>query len=180
MIDSLITSKTRVKLLLKFFLNTNSKSYLRSLESEFGESTNSIRLELNRLEEAGLLVSDVQSNRKVYHANTRHPLFPEIHNILRKFVGIDRLIDEVIEKLGDIKKVYLTGKLARGIDSKIIDIIIISDSLDMNYLLMLIQKAESLIKRKIRYLVLHSQDAPNYLKEMSGAEMLLIWDSDTR
>ena len=50
MLETLISSKTRIKLLLKFFLNSKTKSYLRNLESEFGESTNAIRVELNRLE----------------------------------------------------------------------------------------------------------------------------------
>jgi len=57
MIEALISSKTRIKLLLKFFLNSSNKSYLRGLESEFGDSTNGIRLELNKLEEAGLLTT---------------------------------------------------------------------------------------------------------------------------
>jgi len=50
MIESLITSKTRIKLLLKFFFNSQTKSYLRSMEKEFGESSNAIRIELNRFE----------------------------------------------------------------------------------------------------------------------------------
>ncbi len=50
MLGTLITSKTRVKLLLKFFLNSNAKAHLRGLETEFGESSNAIRLELNRFE----------------------------------------------------------------------------------------------------------------------------------
>ena len=54
MLDSLITSKTRVKL-LKFFMNPETRSYLRSLAEEFGESTNAVRVELNRLEKAGIL-----------------------------------------------------------------------------------------------------------------------------
>ena len=53
MLESLITSKTRIKLLLKFFLNSSTKAYLRGLEAEFGESTKAIRLELNRFEQIG-------------------------------------------------------------------------------------------------------------------------------
>ena len=49
MLDTLITSKTRIKLLMKFFMNPRTRAYLRELASEFGESTNSIRVELNRL-----------------------------------------------------------------------------------------------------------------------------------
>jgi len=75
MLEALITSKTRLKLLLKFFLNSDTTGYLRSLEPEFGESTNAIRQELNRFEQAGLLAADKKGNKKVYHANTRHPLF---------------------------------------------------------------------------------------------------------
>jgi predicted transcriptional regulator len=70
MLDSLITSKTRIKLLLKFFLNSDNKSYLRNLEQEFGESSNAIRVELNRLEEADLLRSEVSGNKKFFSANT--------------------------------------------------------------------------------------------------------------
>src|SRR5512138_470231 len=102
MLDTLITSKTRVKLLLKFFLNSNSRSYLRNLETEFGESTNAIRLELNRFEKAGLLISGKEQNRKVYKANNRHPLFPDIQNIIKKYVGFDQIILSVVEKLGNI------------------------------------------------------------------------------
>ena len=85
MLETLITSKTRLKLLLKFFLNSNSSSYLRELESEFHESTNAIRLELNRFEEAGLLQSQTKGNKKFYHANTDHPLYPDINSILLKY-----------------------------------------------------------------------------------------------
>jgi NTP pyrophosphatase (non-canonical NTP hydrolase) len=48
-LDALITSKTRVKMLLKFFTNGTSSAYLRGLAEEFGESTNAIRHELNNV-----------------------------------------------------------------------------------------------------------------------------------
>jgi predicted transcriptional regulator len=76
MLENLITSKTRVKLLLKFFLNSTTQAHLRGLESEFGESTNAIRLELNRFEQAGMLTSHLSGNKKVFSANPSYPLFP--------------------------------------------------------------------------------------------------------
>jgi len=90
MIESLITSKTRIKLLLKFFLNTQTMSYLRSLEAEFGESSNSIRLELNKLESVGLLNSTTEGNKKLFFANTNHPLFDDINNILRSLLALTK------------------------------------------------------------------------------------------
>lgn len=107
MLEALITSKTRLKLLLKFFLNSDTTAYLRSLEPEFDESTNAIRQELNRFEEAGLLTADKKGNKKVYHANTGHPLFPEINSLLMKYVGIDQVIEKVVKKLGKLNAVYL-------------------------------------------------------------------------
>src|SRR5512136_56714 len=99
MLETLITNKTRLKLLLKFFLNSKSRSYLRNLETEFDESSNAIRIELNRFEEAGLLVSNNERNRKIFRANIKHPLFPDIHNILLKYIGFDQIIDKLVHKL---------------------------------------------------------------------------------
>jgi hypothetical protein len=55
-----------MKLLLKFFLNPDNSAHLRGLESEFGESSNAIRLELNRLEGADMLHSELRGNRKLF------------------------------------------------------------------------------------------------------------------
>ena len=69
MIETLISSKTRVKLLMKFFLNSNNIAYLRNLEEEFQESTNGIRLELNKFEKAGFLDSFSKGNKKLFKVN---------------------------------------------------------------------------------------------------------------
>ncbi|MBK8611204.1 MAG: hypothetical protein IPL84_15000 [Chitinophagaceae bacterium] len=114
MIETLISSKTRVKLLLKFFLNSRTKAYLRSLETEFEESTNAIRLELNRFEKAGMLESDMEGNKKFFKANPKHPLFSNLQQIVRKYVGIDTIIENVINNLGQVEEVYVTGQFARG------------------------------------------------------------------
>src|SRR4030066_1145401 len=107
MLDSLVTSQTRIKLLKKFFLNSSTKAHLRGLESEFGESSNSIRIELNRFEEAGLLYSLRDGNKKVYQANRKHPLFSDIHNIIMKETGIDLVVEKVIHRIGSLMFVYL-------------------------------------------------------------------------
>ena len=175
MLDALITSKTRVKLLLKFFLNSSSSSYLRSLESEFGESTNAIRLELNRFEKAGLLSSDTRGNRRYFQANVKHPLFRDIHNLLLKHIGFDQIIDKVITKLGDVKEVYVVGDFAKGMDSKVIDLIIIGKEIDKEYLVRLVERCEEVIKRKIRYLVYNDGNYKEYLDEFKPGEILLLW-----
>lgn len=177
MIETLISSKTRIKLLLKFFLNSQSKAYLRSLESEFGESTNSIRLELNRLEKAGMLSSYASGNKKFYTADTKHPLFREIHNIVKKHLGFDTIIEKVIERLGDVDQVFVTGSLAKGIDSNIIDLMLIGD-INKEFLIRLIDKAEEVISRKIRYVVYSAEEKLVIDWSTFDIEPLLIWSSN--
>lgn len=175
MLESLITSKTRIKLLLKFFLNINNQGYLRSLETEFNESTNGIRQELNRFEQAGLLLAESDGNKKLYRANTLHPLFKDLNSIIRKFVGVEELLERIIDRLGNVQMVYLEGRLAQGLDSDIIDLMIIGNHIDRNYLSNLVEKAEPLIGRKIRYLVFEEEDAAVYV-EKHNKEMVLIFD----
>jgi hypothetical protein len=176
MLEALISSKTRVKLLLKFFLNSNTTAYLRSLESEFGESTNAIRLELNSLEKAGMLVSNLDGNKKLFRANTKHPLFGEIHSILMKQIGLDRIVEEVVQRLGDVSKVFLVGDFSRGLDSHIIDLVFVGN-IDQNYLINLIEKAENIVKRKIRYLIYTAEEFQQMEPQQLDTEPLLLWSN---
>jgi len=175
MLQTIITSKTRIKLLLKFFLNKNTKSYLRNLESEFGESTNAIRIELNRLESAGLLTSEQSGNKKLFQANTLHPLFSDIHNILMKTIGIDQIIEHVTSQIGDLKETYLLGDLAEGKDSGVIDLLLIGKEINRTYLSELIQKTEKHIERKIRYLTIPPEEKEDFLKSNAS---FLIWTKE--
>ncbi len=178
MLDTLITSKTRVKLLLKFFLNSNSESYLRNLEEEFGESSNAIRVELNKFEKAGLLDSRAQGNKKLFRANTNHPLFPEIHNLLLKHIGFDEIVDKIILKLGDIQRVFLVGNLAKGINTEIIDLIFVGGGINKTYLVELVERAEGIIKKNIRYLVFSVEEIESYLDLHANTEVLLMWKEE--
>lgn len=173
MIESLITSKTRVKLLLKFFLNSDSTSYLRNLASEFGESSNAIRVELNRFEEAGLLKTNLSGNKKIYRANTSHPLYSDLNNIIKKYTGLDHIIEKIVKKLGDVEKVYVSGDIAQGMDSKIIDLIFTGTNLDKIFLMDLIEKAEKLIGRKIRFIIYEEEEFGKIAKKMNGHRFLL-------
>ena len=174
MLDSLITSKTRVKLLLKFFLNPGTRAYLRGLAAEFGESTNSIRVELNRLTDAKLLKS-LNSGRTVqYEANTEHSMFKDIQNVVAKFVGMDTVLEEIVDKLGDIQLAYVIGDYAKGNDSGLIDLVLVGKINDLKLREMII-KTEGLINRKIRTLVLDSNDISKLNDRLDIEHSLCLW-----
>jgi|SRR5690606_170227 len=173
MLDTLISSKTRIKLLLKFFLNSNSKAYLRGLETEFGESSNAIRLELNRFEEAGMLESEKKGNRKYFKANTKHPLFGDVQKIMRKYAGIDQIVENIVDKLGNLEQVYVEGKLAKGLETDVVDLILVGNNIDRQYLTRLINKAEKIINKRIRYLLFEPGKAQEYLKNQHPNPLLI-------
>lgn len=175
MIDTLISSKTRIKLLLKFFLNSNTTAYLRSLEEEFGESTNGIRIELNKFEKAGFLDSFLSGNKKMFTANTKHPLFKELNKIILKMVGVEYVVDYILQRIGDLEKVYLVGKLSTGQDSEIIDLVLVGNDINKTFLIEQIEKAEKKIGKKIRYVHFRVDEFDlNKIKE-PGTNPLLLW-----
>jgi hypothetical protein len=174
MLDALITSKTRIKILLKFFLNSSKQDYLRNLETELGDNTNAIRVELNKLEEAGLLKSFIKGNKKIFQSNIEHPLFGDINSILMKITGLDQLIIRVLNNVGQLNLVYLTGDLAQGNSSEIIDLILVGD-INREYFNELVIKAEKYIKKKIRFVVFEPQEFIDKKDKILHENDLLLW-----
>ena len=147
---------------------------MRGLEQEFGDSTNSIRVELNRFEKSGLLTSFLQGNKKFFRANLGHPLYSDIHNIVIKHIGFDTIIINVLEKLGDLTNVYVLGSFARGIDSSVIDLMLVGD-IDKPYFIQLVEKVEKLISRRIRYIIYKKESDIDWIQFTQ--DPLLLWEN---
>ena len=156
MLDSLVTSKTRIKLLLKFFSHQNS-GYLRSLAKDFEESTNSVRVELNRLTDAGLLLQEEEGKTKIYRANDQHPFFGEITAMVSKFLGLDELMERIVKRMGEVEKAYIVGDYAHGVDSGTVEMILIGKNLDTQYLEFIREKTFEKVKRKVNVTIFESE-----------------------
>ena len=170
LLGPLITSKTRLKLLSRFFLNQKLSGYLQGLSKELEENTNSIRVELNRLEEAGMLSSTLEGRRKLYRVNSFHPLSSDITSIVRKVAGIDTVVDRVVENLLGLKQVWICGDLAQGIPGNSIDCLLIGEELDSAYIAGLSGKMHKLIGKKVNIKVLEEIND----EMVSGS--LLVWE----
>jgi hypothetical protein len=176
--SGLISSKTRIKLLVRFFFNPKMRSYLRELANEFGVSTNSVREELNQLTRTKLLKSEKNGRQVLYMANEEHPLFPELRSMVSKVMGIDQVIDGIVNQLGDIELAYLIDDYAEGKDTGIIDLVMIG-KIDQNHLNYLVNRTEQYINRKIRPLVLNRQEYENLLPELRKRPRVLVWESNS-
>lgn len=119
------------------------------MAKEFEESTNSVRVELNRLTDAGLLVTEDEGKTKIYRANQQHPFFTEIKNMVSKFLGLEDLIERIVRRMGEVEKAYIVGDYAMGIDSGTVEMILIGKNLDENYLDFIRNKAFEKLNRKV-------------------------------
>ncbi len=176
-LSGLISSKTRIKLLVRFFLNPHSSSYLRELAKEFHLSTNSVREELNQLTSANLLTSEKDGRQILYTANPDHPLFPELKSMVGKVIGLDRIIDSIIHRLGNLEKAYLIDDYAEGKDSGIVDLLLVGN-IDPYHLSDLSRKTERYIERKIRALLMSREEYQQFEKSIEQRPRLLIWESN--
>lgn len=119
------------------------------MAEEFGESTNSIRKELNNLTEAGILVKHSEKNKIEYQANVTHPFFTNIQDIIRKYLGLDKLLEQILDRMGEVYQVVLVGDIAKGIDSGKIEVVVTGENLNDKYIIYLTTRIEELIERKV-------------------------------
>jgi len=171
----LIGSKTRVKLLMRFFFNPSTRSYLRELSKEFGVSTNAVREELNQLTRTELLKSERHGRLVHYRANTDHPLFPDLKSMVGKVLGVDQVIDSIVTRLGGLERAYLIDDYAEGKDTGIIDLVLVGN-IDQYHLNDLSRKTERYINRKIRSLVVDQKEFEEMETTLTSRPHVLVWE----
>ena len=145
--------------MLKFFTHPDARGHLRGLAEEFGDSTNAVRIELNKLEEAGLLHGQNEGQKVVYRVNKANPFYSDLVSMVSKYMGFDELIENVLEKVGNLKEAYVVGDYAKGVDSGTIELVLVGD-LYVSALDDLCERVANKIKRKIEYRI-YSDDTVN-------------------
>jgi len=167
LLGSFITSKMRIRILMRLFLNPDQDAYLRELSNEFNASTSQVKDELQRLSEAGLLESNKKGRQTNYRANQSHPLFPEMQSMVKKSMGMDQILESIIQRLGNLKLAFLVDDYAQGKDTGLIDLVLVGD-IDRNNLEDLVKKTEKYISRKIRTFVLNQSELQMRLQNLLG------------
>lgn len=153
MLQTLITSKTRIRILVKFFVNVANNGYLRGLAEEFSESTNAIRKELNHLTDAGYLQKEAVQNKITYKANSSHPLFVILQKMVHQHLGLDAMVEMIVERIGAVQKVIVIGDYADGNDSGTIEVVLVGADLNKDYIYQLAEKIKNEIGRKVIFYV---------------------------
>ena len=168
----------RIRILLRLFLNPERNAYLRELADEFGASPSHIKDELDQLMSANLLISKKNGRQILFSANKDHPIFNELHSMVIKALGMDKILESIINRLGNLEKAFLIDDYAKGKDSGIIDLVLVGD-IDKESLLDLTCKTERYIDRKIRTLVLNKTEFEDNRGLLKGRPRFLLWQKDT-
>ena len=172
--SGLITSKSRIKILMRLFLNPKQNVYLPELAEEFNAAPSQVQEELRQLNDAGFLESHKNGRQIQYQANQKHPLFHELQSMVQKALGMDRILESILERLGNLEEAYLIDDYAEGKDTGIIDLVLIGD-IDQENLNDLVHKTECYIDRKIRTLVLSLKEWQKLKQNLTKRPLLLIW-----
>lgn len=84
MLDTFITSRVRRKIIVVYAKYPDFKTHVRGLAKLIKEDAGNIQRELKRLEKIGFLISERQSNTKIYYTNKQFPIFKELQSIVLK------------------------------------------------------------------------------------------------
>jgi len=186
MLEVIIGSKARVKLLTLFMLNPDKRFYVRELTRKTGENINSIRRELQKLEDIGLLTSKLEGNMKYYTVNKKMSIYTDLKNIFLKTEGIGNVLTDKLTELGKINHAFIYGSFAKGEEqlSSDIDIMIVGDA-DEKKLIKIIRSLEERLSREINYTLLSMREFKSKIKNkdpfisnvMKENKIMLIGDA---
>lgn len=158
----LFSSKTRTKILEKFFLEFDSWNnewfHMRALSRDLDEQINSIKRELDNLEELNILKSKEEMRKKYFFLNKNFFLLEEFKNIFLKTYNPNEDIKIFFKKQESLNLVIINEALSKRLiwtTNNIVDIFLIweIDKVSLNNFL-----AKIFFNRKIKYAIITKED----------------------
>ncbi len=157
MLEQLFGSRTRVKLLRLFLTNPNNKYYVRELMRKVKERINSVRRELENLEELGLIYSEQKGQKRFYAVQSDFILYEELRSlILKSQMTLERNLAHRIKNIGQISYLALTG-IFTGLEEAQTDMLIVG-KVNRAKLRRLINQFNKDFDKKIRFTVMTKQE----------------------
>ena len=126
--------------------------YLSELRRLTGLGSATLQRELNRLADAGLVLSERVGNLRRFRANPQSPVFNELVGLTRKTLGAEPLLRDALQALApDVEGAWIYGSYAKGTDTadSDIDVMIVSETLMLSRVFEAVQPAEAQLGRKV-------------------------------
>ena len=182
MLEALISSKVRVKLLTLFLLNPESEFYIREIVRMTGENINGVRRELANLESFGLLIGRRRGNQHYFTVNRDFFLYTDLQQLVLKTEGVARVIRENLSSLQNIECMFIYGSFARGTAGgrSDIDLFIVGD-VNEEVLIPFVHTGERAINREINYTLMRGSEFAQrretgdpFVKNVMGERKIMI------
>ena len=188
LLDDLIISRVRVKMLTLFLTNPGAMYHVREIVRQVGEEINAVRRELAHLEKAGMLAKEQRANRLFYHFRKEYPLYYELMDLIGKTTGLGWDILKNKAKLGKIKFAVLSGRHLRGLSHKggnDVDLLVVG-SVVLPELANLVKNEEVKKNRELNYTVMTEEEFsfrksrrdPFVFEILSQSRIMLIGDEE--
>ena len=188
MLKDLITSKTRVKILLLFLDDPGSMYHVREIVRRVSEEINAVRRELILLEKKGILQREPRANRVYYYLDKNYPFYFDLIRLHSKTNGLGADIIRNRVKLGKIKHAMLSGKFVRNIreNDEGVDLLIVG-TVVLPELTLIVKQEEGRRGKEINYTVMTEEEFvfrkkrldPFITSVIGGSRIMLIGDEET-
>lgn len=173
--DSLFT-KTQQKVMGLLFRKPDTSFYLNEIVrlADMGKGT--IKRELDKMTQAGLLTVKRIGNQTHYQANPASPVYDELISISRKTFGLADIIRQALQandsfpSEGSIQNAFIYGSIAKGEDTakSDIDLMIIGDNLAYTDMMNILIPIEKELQRPINPSIYTFEDFKKKLNEKNS------------
>lgn len=188
MLDDIITSKSRVKLLNVFLSSPSEMYHVRELVRRTNDEINAVRRELAHLEKRGILVKEPRANRVYYFLSKIYPFYDDLLKIGAKTLGLGAEVLQNKAKLGKIKYAAFSGKFVKRVrdNSEEVDFLVVG-TVVLPELALLIKNEERRLNMEINYTVMTEDEFsfrkkrqdPFLLSIILGSRVMLIGDEES-
>lgn len=159
MLEDIIISKVRIKLLTLFLTNPGKIYHVREITRRTDEEINAVRRELARMEKAGMVASEWRQNRRFYKFRKDYVLYPELSTLIAKTIGLGADIIKNRAKLGKIKYAFLASAFAKNtqLSPNDVDLFIVGNVV-LPELSVIVKEEEVRRDREINYTVMTEEE----------------------
>ena len=177
MLEDIVVSKARVKLLDVFLANPREIYHVRGLVRKTGEEINAVRRELAHMEAVGILKKEPRGNRLYYWPDSSYSLYSELLAIITKESGLGEQIVKNRNRIGKISFCVFSRKFVERRERRTeeIDVLIVGDIV-MAELSVLVRQEEEKRKKEINYTVMTNEEF-NFRKKRRDPFLLGILES---
>ena len=189
MLETLLGSRLRAKVLGWLFSHPDERYYVRQLTSLVKEDSTNVSRELSRLEKTGILLSTIEGKQKYYQANRKSPIFDDLHGLIIKTAGVaDVLRSALIPAQKRIRLAFIFGSLATGTENRRSDVdIMVVGTVSFEKVISLLHPAEEKLRREINSVVYPIAEFKKKVKEdhyfvttvLDDQKIFLVGDQNT-